>query len=142
MISLDWTLGLQFVSFMFLLFVLNRILYRPLQKIMAQRRERIDGSLSKASELERSIEEKMAIYQRQLDSAKKTATEERQLIRKAAAAEEAGILAQANEKASSELHKIKQQVADEAEKAGKALESEAQKLATEIATKVLGRELA
>lgn len=142
MISVDWTLGLQFLNFVILLLILNKFLYRPLQKIMAERREKIDGAHAKAVELESSVEEKMTRYQQQLNEAKFMANEERNKLKKTAADEEAKILSDAQGKATAQLQLIKLQVAEEAEKAGQILKSEAEALAGQIATKVLGRELA
>lgn len=142
MISVDWTLGLQFLNFVILLIILNKLLYRPLQKVMAERREKIEGSHAKAKDLESSIEDKMKRYQQQLNEAKSLANDERIKLKKAASEEETKILSEANGKATSQLQTIKQQVADEAEKAGQVLKNEAESLAGQIATKILGRKLA
>lgn len=141
MISLDWTLGLQFVHFTILLIVLNKLLYRPLQKILAERREAIDGSHAQAKGLEADIEEKMQRYQQQLSDAKKLANEERNKLKKAAGEEESALLAEAHGKATARLAAIKSKVAEEAAEASKTLKSQAETLAGQIATKVLGREL-
>ena len=60
MISLDWTLILQFANFLILLIILNKLLYRPLLKVLAERRATIDGSHQKAESLQSEIEAKMA----------------------------------------------------------------------------------
>ena len=57
-IKLNWTLWLQFANFFVLMFVLNFLLYRPLRKVLAERRETVDGSYSKAKKLEEQIERK------------------------------------------------------------------------------------
>ena len=142
MISLDWTLGLQFINFVILLIILNKLLYRPLLKIFAERREAIDGSHARAKSLEASIEEKMQRYQQQLNDAKTVANEERSQLKKAATAEESALLADAHGKASTQLQAIKAQVAGEAAAASKTLKNEAETLAGQIAAKILGRELA
>ncbi|MFK5925152.1 MAG: hypothetical protein QM483_00850 [Desulfuromusa sp.] len=142
MISVDWTLGLQFLNFIILLIILNKLLYRPLQKIMTERRETITGSYAAAKDLEAGIEEKMQRYQQQLSAAKNQANEERNKLKKVASEEEARILAEAHGKASTRLQAIKTQVGNEADEASKALKNEAETLAEQIATKILGRELA
>jgi len=141
-ISLDWTLGLQFVNFVILLIFLNKLLYRPLLKVFAERRETIDGSHARAKSLEAEIEDKMQRYQKQLSDAKLVANEERNQLKKAAGEEEAVMLSEARQKATDRLQVIKTQVAAEATEAGKILKSEAETLAGQIATKILGRELA
>ncbi len=142
MISVDWTLGLQFLNFIILLIILNKLLYRPLKKIIDERRETITSSHAAAKDLEADIDEKMQRYQQQLSDAKIQANEERNKIKKAASEEEARILSEAHEKATARLHTIKAQVANEAGEASKTLKSEVKSLAGQIATKILGRELA
>lgn len=142
MISVDWTLGLQFLNFIILLIILNKILYRPLKKIIDERREIISSSYEKAKDLEVDIDEKMQRYQQKLNEAKIKANKERNKLKQAASEEEVKILAEAHGKATSRLQVIKNQVADEAGEASKTLKSEAKSLAGQIATKILGRELA
>ena len=142
MISVDWTLGLQFLNFIVLLLILNKLLYRPLKNIIAQRREKIESSHSRAKELEADIDEKMERYQQQLGDAKTLANEERNKLKKAASEEEAALLFEAHGKATARLRAIKDQVAGEAEAASTTLKGEAKSLAGQIASKVLGRELA
>lgn len=142
MISVDWTLGLQFVNFIILLLILNKMLYRPLKNIMAERREAIEGSHERANSLEADIEEKMQRYQQQLNEAKAAANVERNKLKKAATEEEAKILSQAQGKATQRLQAIKAQVGEEATAASQTLKSDAESLAGQIATKILGRELA
>lgn len=142
MISVDWTLGLQFVNFIILLIILNKMLYRPLKNIIAERREAIEGSHDRAKSLEAQIEDKMQRYQQQLSDAKHAANDERNKLKKAATEEETKLLSEAQGKATTRLQAIKSQVGDEAATAGKALKSDAESLAGQIATKILGRELA
>ncbi|PLX87773.1 MAG: hypothetical protein C0619_14320 [Desulfuromonas sp.] len=142
MISLDWTLILQFANFMILLIILNRLLYRPLLRVLAERRATIDGSHEKAESLQSEIEAKMTRYQEQLSEAKTAAGLERQKLKQVAMAEESTILGEAQQKATVRLQAIKEQVAGEAAEAGKMLKSEAEGMAGQIASKVLGRELA
>lgn len=141
MISVDWTLGLQFVNFIILLIILNKMLYRPLMNIIAERREAIEGSHGRAKSLEAEIEDKMQRYQQQLNEAKTVANDERNKLKKAATEEETKILTEAQGKATTRLQAIKSQVGDEAAAASKTLKSEAGSLAGQIATKILGREL-
>jgi len=140
-IKVDWTIWLQFVNFFVLMAVLNFLLYRPLRDILNRRRETIDGSYAKAKELEAQINEKMERYQEQLQTAKLKGNEERAELRKAASGEEADILGKAHSRAAEQLQEIKKKVAGEADAAAKMLKKETEALATQIASKVLGRTL-
>ena len=141
MIKLDWTIFLQFFNFVVLMFLLNIILYRPLRRIIAQRRETVAGDHARARDLAAQIDEKMARYQDQLQDAKQKGAAEKAQLRRQAAEQEATILGAAHEEASAQLQTIKGQVAAEAAQAREALKTETDTLAGMIAGKVLGRAL-
>jgi len=139
--SFDWTIILQFVNFIVLMAILNAILYRPMRNMLKHRKETIDGSHERAQELEAQIDEKMARYEEKLQEAKLQGNQEKNQLRQAAAGEEAKILGAARDEASVKLQAVKDQVAGEADAAGKKLKADAETLATDIATKILGRAL-
>lgn len=141
MISIDWTLGLQFINFVVLMLALNIILYRPLRRVMQQRKETVDGSYRKAKSLEGAIDEKMAHYQEQLQQAKLKGNQEKNELRSQAHAEEGAILSAARATATDYMDSIKVKVAGEADRARQALKAETEALAARIASKVLGRGL-
>jgi len=140
-IELNWTIWIQFANFFVLLAVLNVILYKPLREVMKRREETVSGGHDRAQELEGQINEKMSRYQEQLQEARARGSEERANLRKAALQEEGTILGAAQEEASRHLQGIKGQVAAEAETAREALKAETDALASQIASRVLGREL-
>ena len=142
MISLDWTLILQFFNFFVLLFFLNKLLYRPLVAIMDQRRDKIEGGKLRAQEIEAEVDEKMQRYQEQLSTAKSDAAQERAALRKAGHQQESEITGEAQKKAVTRIKDIREQVGKEAAEAGQVLNNEAKALAGQIAAKVLGRKLA
>ncbi|SEA36428.1 F-type H+-transporting ATPase subunit b [Desulfuromusa kysingii] len=142
MISVDWTLGLQFLNFIILLVVLNKLLYRPIKKIISERAETISDSLATAKNLEADINEKMQRYQQQLSDAKILANNERNNLKKAAHEEEAKVLLEAQGKAATRMQAIKAQVGKEAAQASEILKNGAGSLAGQIATRILGREVA
>ncbi|PNU20400.1 hypothetical protein C2E25_07505 [Geothermobacter hydrogeniphilus] len=141
MISLDITLIIQFVNFVILMTILNMVLYRPLRRMLEQRKETIEGNRRAADDLEASIEEKMTRYQQQLQEARLKGNQERTALRQAALEEERKTLGEAHEQASAKLQAIKEQVAGEAAVAREALKKETEALAGEIASKILGRKL-
>lgn len=141
MISVDWTLLVQFVNFIVLMIVLNILLYRPLRGVIDRRRETVDGAHSKARDLQTQIEEKMARYEEKLRAAKLQGNQEKAALRQAGSAEEAGILGKAREEAAQRMLAVKNQVAETAESARKQLKGDTEALSGEIASKILGRAL-
>ncbi len=141
MISIDWTILVQFTNFLVLMVILNVLLYRPLRNVMAKRQEGIKTKHQKARDLEVSINEKMERYEKSLYEAKVEAGQVAASIRKEATKREATILGSARMEASGHLDLIKAQVAKQADAARSSLKSETQGLAAAIAGKVLGRKV-
>ena len=141
MISIDITIVIQFINFFLLIFLLNLFLYRPLRKLLDERRSTIEGGHGRAQELESQIEEKMARYQERLQEARSKGAQERASMRGEAQAEEAKLLGAAREKATEKIQQMNGQIADEATAARDALKKETEAMAAEVASKVLGREL-
>ena len=139
MIKLDWTLFLQFVNFMVLMFVLNALLFKPLRAALQARREAIEASRAKVQDIDEQVQAQIARYEAQLQEARQEGAEERASLRKAGQQEEARILGEANQTAAAKLQTIKEQIQDEAGAARQALRNETEALAKEIAGKVLGR---
>jgi len=140
-ISLNWTLLLQFINFIVLLYLMNRILFQPLRAVMEKRREKIEGSYAHARELQAEIDDKMNRYQQQLAEAKKLANDERAQFRMLAGEEESKMIATAQSNASVRMDQIREQVGQESARANQTLKKESASLAQQIATKILGRSL-
>lgn len=141
MISLNWTLILQFINFIVLLYLLNRILFRPLRAVMEKRRETVEGSHAHARDLQADIDDKMNRYQQQLAEAKKLANDERAQLKKLAGEEESKMIATAQSNASARMDQIREQVGKESVRANQTLKEQSATLAQQIATKILGRSL-
>lgn len=139
MIEINWTIGLQFLNFIILMLLLNVLLYRPLRGVLEKRKATVDGGHARARDLKDQIDEKMARYQEQLQQAKIKGNEEKSALRAAAVKEEAEILGSARQVASGRLQAIREQVQSEAAQAGKELRTQTSVLATQVASKVLGR---
>jgi len=138
-ISVDWTMLVQFVNFLVLMLVLNILLYRPLRKAMSDRQEAIDGGHQKARDLDAAINEKMERYESQLQQAKLEGSTQAAELRTEATKEESVILGEARSAADQSVADLKASVAVEAEQARKTLTSETKSIASAIASKVLGR---
>lgn len=139
MISIDWTMLVQFVNFLVLMAVLNILLYRPLRSVMNARQDAIDGGHKKASDLEDSINEKMERYESKLQQAKVEGSTQAATLRAEAAKEESVILGEARSAADKGVSDLKDSVAVEADQARKILTKESKSIASAIASKVLGR---
>lgn len=141
MLTFDYSLLIQFATYVVLLYLLNLLLYRPLRDLMERRRETIQGSHKRADQLEGQINEKMARYQEQLERAKQEAAAERAALKAEATKSETEQLSAARQDATAKLQTIRAQVAAEAEAARAKLEGEIRDHALNIAARILGREV-
>ena len=141
MINLDWAFVFQLVNFGVLVLLLNVFLYKPIRKVLADRAAQISGAKAKAVEVDRDVQEKMALYEARLREVKVKASEERSAMVKEAQTEEAQLVEKARKEASESIFAIRNRVAKEAVGARELLKEQARSLSLDICEKVLGRSL-
>ena len=140
-ISLDLAFAIQVVNFLLLMLVLNIFLFKPIRKVIADRKEQISGAQERKAAVDKDVQEKVALYEARLREVKAKANEERDALRKSALAEEAALIERARKEAADSLSSIKNRVAKEAGDAKAVLKEQARSLSLEICEKVLGRSL-
>ena len=64
MIELNVAFFIQLINFGVLVLVLNLFLFKPIRKVLSERREVIESARSKTVSVEREVQEKMASYER------------------------------------------------------------------------------
>ncbi len=141
MINLDLAFVIQLINFLVLLAILNIFLYKPIRKVLAEREGELSGAKAKVAEVDREVQEKIALYEARLKEVKATASGDREVLKKEAQTEESAILDKARKEATESLAAIKNKVAKEATDAKAVLREQANALSLEICEKVLGRSL-
>ncbi|ADI82946.1 ATP synthase F0 subunit B [Geobacter sulfurreducens] len=141
MISLDLAFVIQVINFLVLMIILNVFLFKPIRKVIADRKAQIDGSRERAAVVDKEVQEKMALYEARLRDVKAKAGAEREVLRKEAQQEESAILEKARKEAADSLASIKSRVAKETVDAKEFLKEQSRPLSLEICQKVLGRSL-
>ncbi len=141
MSNLDLTFIIQVVNFLVLVVILNIFLFKPIRRVLADRAAELNGAKARTAEVDRDVQEKVALYEARLRDAKAKAAEERDALKKAAQAEEAALLEKARKEAADSLGSIRERVAKEASDAKELLREQARGLSLEICEKVLGRSL-
>jgi F-type H+-transporting ATPase subunit b len=140
-IELNLAFFVQLINFGILVLVLNIFLYKPIRKVLADRRQVVDGAREKAAAVDLEVQEKMALYEVRLREAKASASERRAGSLKQAQAEETSVLEKARTEASASLATIRDRVAKEAADARGLLRQQAELLSVDISEKILGRSL-
>ncbi len=139
MVSVDGSLFIQIINFLFLLYALNLVLFKPIRKILIERNEKFVGLEKGVERLLLRTNEKEMAFQDGVKSARSQGLKEKEALVEQASQEEKEILDKITKNAQANLAEVRAQVADEAEKARAALEKEIDVFAKAIGEKILGR---
>jgi F-type H+-transporting ATPase subunit b len=138
-VDIDNTVFLQGLLFLFLLVVLNFVLFQPWLEIKDRRAKRIGGALEDAAELRERATATEADYAARLAKARDEAMTIRSERRREADEKEAAIVGDARREAAASLDARKQALTREVEQARGELGDRVDSLARDITSQVLGR---
>ncbi|OQY01940.1 MAG: ATPase [Desulfobacteraceae bacterium 4572_130] len=139
MVSVDGSLFIQIINFLFLLFVLNLVLFKPIRQILLEREKKMAGLKESVENLSEEAVDKDIAYKNGLKGARTEGLKEKEVSVEQASQEEKEIIDRINKKAQANLAKIRDKVAGETKKARVELEKEVDVFAKAISEKILGR---
>jgi F-type H+-transporting ATPase subunit b len=140
-IEINAAFFIQLINFGILVVILNTFLYKPIRKVLADRRSVIESARSRADFVSQEVNEKMALYEARLRDAKAEAGVLKAEALKQAQIEESALLEKARSEAAATLETIRDDVARESMDARELLKKYAQGLSDDICVKILGRSL-
>jgi F-type H+-transporting ATPase subunit b len=127
--------------FLVVVMVLNKLLVKPVLKVMDARKDRVDGNLHAAEKAGASAKQMREEYLKEIESAKKDAQTLREKIKKEGEAEEDRIIKAARGKAGDLVAEVREKIAAEFKDAQAGLRRESQAMGKEIAGRILGRQV-
>jgi F-type H+-transporting ATPase subunit b len=130
------------VLFIVLVPILNALLFKPLLRVLDEREQRIDGARTRATELARQAGELVARHDAAIREARERAHGEHVRLVEAARGEHQTTVGEARKSAETELVAARAAITRVADAARTSLAAEAEQLAREIATRLLGRNAA
>jgi F-type H+-transporting ATPase subunit b len=142
LIDIDLTVFVQFGLFLVLLIVSNKLLFQPYLQLRERRKAGIDGARAEADRMTASADAKLADYEKQLGAARNRANEEGRKVRAEASAHEKDVTDKARAEAQKAIDEAAAKMRQETEAARLQLLPQANTLARQIASKLLGREVA
>jgi len=141
MLDINFTLFIQIANFLFLLVLLNIILFRPIRRILTQRNgetnlleKTIEDYQKRSEQNEKNIEDGMVL-------ARKDGFAEKEKFKGTGLEEEKGILQGANSSVEEKFGKAKSEMEMKMADVRKALEGQVAGFSTELAEKILGRSI-
>ena len=135
----DGTLFLHIAIILLMVFVLNRTLYRPINRILAERERRTRGRSSEARDILQRVDEKAKNYERSLHEARAEGYRLMERERTAAMNERQAQLNALREEINRQVEEEKELIKKQAEEARQTLEADARSIAVEIGSQILHR---
>ncbi|GAB4365898.1 MAG: hypothetical protein Kow00114_23450 [Kiloniellaceae bacterium] len=132
-----WTLALQAINFLILVWLLQRFLYKPVKAVIEKRKQRAEAAFAEAAEQKRAAE---AAQQRYEEERRKLAGERQEMLKKVHAeleAEREKIVAAAKQEAEGLLKDAREAVATERAAVLAEIREEVAGLAVDLAAQVL-----
>ena len=139
LISINETLIIQMVSFLIFMFIMNIVMFRPLNRVMKKRKEYMEGLKKDAADSDQEVENLLLEMEKHESAARHEAMVMKKELEESGNSEAAGIYADIR----SEISKLKKDTEKEVERqidiAKNNLEKESEQLVTSIMESVLNR---
>lgn len=135
----DGSLVFILVLFLIFVFVLNRILFKPIGNVLDERESLTDGARAEARAAVNQYGSRLSEYENSIRQARAEGYRRLEVERAALLQERSQIVEDARREAHSYIEKGKAEIAREAEVARAALETESRQIAERISRTVLGR---
>ena len=139
MVSVDGSIVLQIANFLLLIWILNMVLYKPIRKILLERKQKMVGMQSDIDGSAQQVKSKEDAYANGVRQARAAGQKEKEMVMQAAADEEKAIIGKINETAQAELKEVREKITQEMGTVKAALEDEIDAFADAIGQKILGR---
>ena len=141
LISINETLIFQVISFLIFLFIINRILFRPLRRTMAEREVYIENIQKDIIDARNQFEDLTDQIQKQEKAVRNEAFEQQSKLEESANQQAAEILASVREEINVSKEQARKNIDAQISSARKDIQKEAENLAANIIETVLHRSL-
>jgi F-type H+-transporting ATPase subunit b len=135
----DYTLLVQMVIFLALIFILNRLLFKPILSVIDRRKKQLDESENEIRLFNDSVEKRVAEYEDKLKQAKLKASEQKKEIIQEGVNQAKNIVDAVRNEIPAIAKEFQQKMDTEVQKAKAILDGHSKGLSLEIAQKILGR---
>lgn len=139
MINVDGSVFIQIANFIFLIWVMNMILYKPIRKVLLQRKEKVSGLERSIADFNTQALDKENAFASGIKEARVNGLKEKQALIQSGSDEEKIIMENINKNAQAELTKSREKITKDAESVRISLQKELDTFVNAIGQKILGR---
>ena len=141
MINLDITLVVQMINFLVLLFILNKILFRPIRNIIKERNQIVEDFNSDITSLTNQAQESGDQFEEKILEARKKGMERVQSMKAEGEEAEAQLIASTSEEVHSKVEEARKQVQADIQAARDKLQEQVQAFSVAMTEKILERSI-
>ena len=139
MVDINWTVIPQIINFLILIFALNMVCYKPIRKVLLDRKAKVDGLTDNIASATTMSDEKDKAFSQGVREARAKGQKEKEALLNEASEEEKVIVGKIMDKAREDMATVKEQITKETDEVKAALEKEVDAFADAITQKILGR---
>ena len=141
LISINETLVVQLISFLIFLFIINRVMFRPLRRTMQEREHYVEGIQSDILAAEQKLQQTIQEARDEDAAVREAGLQMINEMEKQGSHEAVKIITAAREEIAAMGGKARQEINAQVADARKTIVDEAEKLSLNVMEKVLGRRL-
>jgi F-type H+-transporting ATPase subunit b len=141
LLSINETIIVQLISFLIFLFIINRVMFRPLRGLMKQRADHVSKIKSDVLAADNEYEQIFHQINERGSAVKSEAFAIREKLEKSGAGEASEIIASARQDIADLKKKMDIELENQISKAREYIETESEALASSVMEKILGRRL-
>jgi len=139
MVSVDGSIIIQIINFLLLVWVLNILLYKPIRRVVLERKNKFAGLERKIDTLNGSARDSEDTYALRLRDARTDGLKKKMDLLAIAAEEEKAVIDRINKTAQENLLEVREKIARDADTVRIVLQKEIETFADAIEEKILGR---
>jgi len=141
MIEINLSLLIQMANFLVFLLLMNLVLYRPIRRIVAERKKMMAEKQEGIERLEVEATSAVQEYDRKIQESRRSGLQRIQELKTAAYDEEKQLLQKISEEAAAQVQKMRAQIQKDISVARDQLREQVKSFSVQLAQKILGRSI-
>jgi F-type H+-transporting ATPase subunit b len=139
MISIDFTLVLQMINFLIIVFIGKKMMLDPISDTVSNRDRKIKSLVEEAEKLKNEVDKLKLEYENKLQEMKTEVAEHHRSVREEVIKQTSEKIASVKKELDEKIEKARAEIQSDYEKAKHELNSEAQVFADAIVSKIMGK---
>ena len=141
MVDVNYSLFIQMANFLVFLILMNFILYRPIRRIVAERKKLVLEKQEGIERVEGLTRSGLSDYDSGLKDARRSGAQKIQELKAAGYEQEKELLKQISEETAGKVQKLREKIQKDIGVARKELKQQVKTFSGELAQKILGRKI-